>query len=92
MSRDVSRDVGVFRCSSTYFRKYPCTRWYKITTSDTWPPNVWNLLSEYVNLRPNIMKSNKLTIFMFNIWIHASRYIHVGRNIGIGVSLLFFLQ
>ena len=21
-----SRDVGVFRCSSTYFHKYPCTR------------------------------------------------------------------
>ena len=42
--------------------------------------HVWNLLSEYVNLRPNIMKSNKLTIFMFNIWIHASQYIHVGRN------------
>ena len=43
--------------------------------------HVWNLLSEYVNLCLNIMKSNKLTIFMFNIWIHASRYIHVGRNV-----------
>ena len=42
--------------------------------------HVWNLLSEYVNLSPNVMKSNKLTIFMFNIWIHASRYIHVGRK------------
>ena len=24
--KTVSRDVGVFRCSYTYFHKYPCTR------------------------------------------------------------------